>query len=98
MHNSDHDKFSFLSNTTVAAIFPNDLFVHDDVVYAQTWEVLTLKNCIEPPQHASTAYVFALYGCLFFLTVLKKYMQLARIFWANGLLPLPPPPPSAKKN
>ena len=46
------------------------MFVYGNVVYAQTWEVLTLKNCIEPPQHASTAYVFALFGCLFFLTVL----------------------------
>ena len=45
------------------------MFVYGDVVYAQTWEVLTLKNCIAPPQHASTAYVFALYACLFFLTV-----------------------------
>ena len=25
------------------------IFVYGDVVYAQTWEVLTLKNCIEPP-------------------------------------------------
>ena len=24
-------------------------FVYGDVVYAQTWEVLALKNCIEPP-------------------------------------------------
>ena len=24
-------------------------FVYGEVVYAQTWEVLTLKNCIEPP-------------------------------------------------
>ena len=24
-------------------------FVYGDVVYAQTWEVLTLKNCIKPP-------------------------------------------------
>ena len=24
------------------------IFVYGDVVYAQTWEVLTLKNCIEP--------------------------------------------------
>ena len=41
-------KLSSLSNTTVAAIFPN--IVYDHVVYAQTWEVLTLKNCIEPPK------------------------------------------------
>ena len=25
------------------------IFVCGDVVYAQTWEILTLKNCIEPP-------------------------------------------------
>ena len=25
------------------------IFVYGDVVCAQTWEVLTLKNCIEPP-------------------------------------------------
>ena len=24
-------------------------FVYGDVVYAQTWQVFTLKNCIEPP-------------------------------------------------
>ena len=24
-------------------------FVYGGLVYAQTWEVLTLKNCIEPP-------------------------------------------------
>ena len=43
----DHNKSLSLSNTTVVAIFPN-LF-HGDVVYAQTWEVLTLKKRIEPP-------------------------------------------------
>ena len=26
------------------------IFVYGDVVYAQTWEILTLKNCIEPPK------------------------------------------------
>ena len=29
------------------------IFVYGDVVYAQTWEVLTLKNCIEPPETIS---------------------------------------------
>ena len=24
------------------------VFVYGDVVYTQTWEILTLKNCIEP--------------------------------------------------
>ena len=35
------------------------MFVFGDVVYAQTWQVLTLKNCIEPFSYASTAYVVA---------------------------------------
>ena len=26
------------------------MFVYGDVVYAQTWEVLPVKNCVEPPQ------------------------------------------------
>ena len=46
-NNPDHNKFSSLSNTTVVAIFQN--IVYGDVVYAQTWEVLALKNCVEPP-------------------------------------------------
>ena len=41
--------FSSLSDTTVVAIF--QIFVYGDVVYAQTWEVLTLKNCIKRPEH-----------------------------------------------
>ena len=32
------------------------MFVYGDVVYAQTWQVLTLKNCMEPFSYASTAY------------------------------------------
>ena len=44
----DHNKFSSLSNTTVVAIFPN-VCLWRRIVYAQTWQVLTLKNCIEPP-------------------------------------------------
>ena len=47
--NPDHNKFSSLFNTTVAAIFFFLNFVYGDVVYAQTWEVLALENCIEPP-------------------------------------------------
>ena len=35
------------------------MFVYGDVVYAQTWQLLTLKNCIEPFSYASTAYVVA---------------------------------------
>ena len=47
-NNPDRHKFSSLSNTTVEAIFPI-FFVYRDIVYAQTWEILTLKNCIKPP-------------------------------------------------
>ena len=35
------------------------MFVYGDVVYAQTWQVLTLKNCIGPFSYARTAYVVA---------------------------------------
>ena len=33
-------------------------FVYGDVVYAQTWEVLALKNCIEPPQLRQVSFNF----------------------------------------
>ena len=33
------------------------MIFYGDVVSARTWEALTLKNCIEPPLHSSTAYV-----------------------------------------
>ena len=48
--NPDHNKFSSLSNTTMVAIFPNLCSCYGDVIYAQTWEVLILKSCIEPPK------------------------------------------------
>ena len=35
------------------------MFVYGDVFYAQTWQVLTLKNCMEPFSYASAAYVVA---------------------------------------
>ena len=35
------------------------MLVYGDVVYAQTWQVWTLKNRIEPFSYASTAYVIA---------------------------------------
>ena len=33
--------------------------VYGDVVYAQTWQGMTLKNCMEPFSYTSTAYVVA---------------------------------------
>ena len=35
------------------------MFVYGDVVYAQTWQGMTLKNCMEPFSYTSTAYVVA---------------------------------------
>ena len=67
------------------------MFVYGDVVYAQTWQVLTLKNCIEALSYDSSAYVVASYGSRFFSTVLYKFGKLARMFWANRL-----PPPLAE--
>ena len=46
------------------------MFVYGDVVNAQTWLVLTLKNCIEALSYVRTAYVVASYGPRFFSTVL----------------------------
>ena len=45
--NPDHNKVSSLSSTTVVAIFRNLCLSRR---HAQTWEVLTLKNPIEPPK------------------------------------------------
>ena len=42
----DHDNFPSLSSTIVVVIFP-EILVYGEVIYAQTWEVLTLKNCID---------------------------------------------------
>ena len=45
--NPDQNKFSSSFNTAVVVMFPN--FCSCDLVYAQTWELLTLKTSIEPP-------------------------------------------------
>ena len=58
------------------------MLVCGDVVYAQTWQVLTLENCIEPLSYASTAYFVA--RPQFPFDCFVKIGQLARIFWANG--------------
>ena len=57
-------------------------FVYGDVVYAQTWQVLTLKNCIEALSYASAAYIWPsfLFDCF-----VKN--------WANVSPPPPPPRP-----
>ena len=66
------------------------MLVYGDVVYAQTWQVLTLKNRIEPFSYASTAYVVtsALVSVRLFcnnLTNLQKFFR---------QMVYPPPPPT----
>ena len=48
------------------------MLVYGDVAYAQTWQVWTLKNCIELLSYASTAYVVAPNGPRFFSIVLQE--------------------------
>ena len=43
----DHKKFSSLYNTVVVTFFHISILA--DVVNAQTWEVSTPKNPVEPP-------------------------------------------------
>ena len=57
--NPDHDKFS----STVVAIFPNVCLWRRSLCSNL---VLTLKNCIEPPSYASTAYVVTIWPSLLF--------------------------------
>ena len=85
--NPDHDKFS----STVVAIFPNVCLWRRSLCSNL---VLTLKNCIEPPSYASTAYVVAIWPSFIFDSFVK-IGTVAKIFWANGLPPLPLSP--AKK-
>ena len=65
------------------------MLVCGDVVYAQTWQVLTLKNFIEPLSYASTAYFVA--WPQFPFDCFVKIWATCKNFWANGL-----PPPLAK--
>ena len=75
-----YDKFSSISNKTMVAIFPNVCLWRRS--YAQNWEVLTLKNCysIEPPSYASTGYVVASIGLVFFLLFRKNLGNLREFF------------------
>ena len=69
-----------------------EMFVYGDVVYAQTWQVLTLKNCMEAFSYDSNSLSCCI-GPRFCSTVLYKFVQLAKLFWVNGL-----PPPLAKNS
>ena len=62
--NPDHDKFS----STVVAIFPNVCLWRRSLCSNLA---LTLKNCIEPPSYASTAYVVAIWPSFLFDSFVK---------------------------
>ena len=68
------------------------MFVYGDVVYAQTWQVLTLKNCMEPFSYASTAYLFA--SALVSVRLFCKNLGNLQKFFGQMVNP---PPPGQKK-
>ena len=80
---------NFHLNTTVVAIFPNVCLWRRSLCSDL---VLTLKNCIEPPSYAWTAYVVAIWPSFLFDSFVKIWGT-CDMFWANGL---PPPRPLAK--
>ena len=77
------------------AIFPNVCLGRR--IYAQNWEVLTLKNCygFEPPSYVSTAYVVASYGPRILSTVrfVKIWATCENFVWQ---MVYHPPPPGKK--
>ena len=74
---------NFHLNTTVVAIFPNVCLWRRSLCSDL---VLTLKNCIEPPSYARTAYVVAIWPSFLFHSFVKIWATW-RCFWANGLRP-----------
>ena len=63
--NPDHDKFL----STVVAIFPNVFFMATYSLCSNL--ALTLKNSIEPPLYASTAYVVTIWPSFLFNSSVK---------------------------
>ena len=78
---------NFHVKTTVVAIFPNVCLWRRSLCSDL---VLTLKNRIEPPSYARTAYVVAIWPSFLFDSFVKIWAT-CECFWANGL-----PPPLAK--
>ena len=76
---------NFHLNTTVVAIFPNVCLWRRSLCSDL---VLTLKNCIEPPSYARTAYVVAIWPSFLFDSFVKIWGT-CDMFWANGLRPPP---------
>ena len=75
---------NFHLNTTVVAIFPNVCLWRRSLCSDL---VLTLKNCIEPPSYARTAYVVAIWLSFLFDSFVKIWatceMSLGKWFTAR---------------
>ena len=79
---------NFHLNTTVVTIFPNVR------LWWRSWcsdLVLTLKNCIEPPSNARTAYVVAIWPSFLFYSFVKNLGNLRDFFGQRVYHPNPPP-------
>ena len=73
--------------TLMVAVFPNVCLWRRSLCSDL---VLTMKNRIEPPSYARTAYVVAIWPSFLFDSFVKIWAT-CECFWANGL-----PPPLAK--
>ena len=78
---------NFHLNTTVVVVFPNVCLWRRSLCSDL---VSTLKNCIEPPSYARTAYVVAIWPSFLFDSFVQIWAT-CESFWANGL-----PPPLAE--
>ena len=77
---------NFHLNTTVVAICPNVCLWRRSLCSDL---VLTLKNCIEPPSYARTAYVVAIWPSFLFDSFVKIWAT-QEIFLGKWFTPPPP--------
>ena len=78
---------NFRLNTTVVAIFPNVCLWRRSLCSDL---VLTLKNCVEPPPYARTAYVVAIWPSFLFDSFVKIWATCE--MFLNKWFTSPPPP------
>ena len=78
---------NFHLNTTVVTIFPNVCLWRHSLCSDL---VLNLKNCIEPPSYARTAYVVAIWPSFLFDSFVKIWAT-CKIFLGKWFTAPPPP-------
>ena len=81
---------SYNNSDVIATLITTNFF--GDVVYAQSWQALTLKNCMEPFSYASTAYVVA--SALVSVRLFCKNLGNLQKFFGAMVYSRPPPPPA----